>query len=245
MTTFSRSCGEGDLEPGARERFADHTHHQPTDPDAGDATERAREQGVERSLEGEHAHQVPPAHPYGARYTKLVLALSGEHHEDQEDQEHARGDRELPEEQEDAREGLPALVSLVYGIFLDRLGFEVVFFEKRCQFVDGSVRACCALDGRTFVGDEDGVDAVLLPHPLLQPLQSHDHRGRGGRISPTFIYARHRQLRRLRNGHGARARAAAFGGAFGAAVASGFRAKVASISSPSPTARPCAASALR
>src|SRR5919107_523337 len=123
--------GEGDRKPRARECFADHTHHQPSDTDAGDAPEGAREQGVESPLEGEHAHQVTPAHPDGAGYPELVLALRSEHHEDQEDQEHAGGHGELPEEQEDIRERLPAIIGLLYSVLLDGLGFEILILEER------------------------------------------------------------------------------------------------------------------
>jgi hypothetical protein len=35
----------------------------------------------------------------------------------------------LPEEQEDAREGLPTLVGLIYGLLLDGLGLKVVLLE--------------------------------------------------------------------------------------------------------------------
>src|SRR5215208_351487 len=185
------ACGEGDLEARACERFADYAHHQPPYPHAGDAPEGAREQGVECPLEGEHPHQVPSAHPDGARYTELVFALRGEHDEDQEDQEHASPDRELPEEQEDAREGLPTLVGLIYGLLLDGLGLQVVLLEEHSEGVPGGAGACGTLDGRALVGDEDGVDLALLPYPLLQPLQWHDHRGRRGRIRPALVDASH------------------------------------------------------
>jgi hypothetical protein len=58
-----------------------------------------------------------------------VLALRGEHDEDQEDQEHARRDGELPEGQEDARERLPTLVGLIYGLLLEGLGLKIVLLE--------------------------------------------------------------------------------------------------------------------
>jgi hypothetical protein len=56
------------------------------------------------------------------------------------------------------------------------------------------------------VGDKYGVDPALLPHPLLQPLQRHDHRGRRGRVRPTLVDAGHGQLRRPRSGQSARGR---------------------------------------
>jgi hypothetical protein len=179
-----RARGEGDLEPGTGEGLADHAHHQPSNPDAGDAAQGAGEQGVQRTLEDEHAHQVSPAHPDGACYAQLVLALGGEHHEDQEDQKHARRNRELPEEQEDAREGFPTRVGLVYGVLLDGLGLKVALFQKRFERVYGGVRARGTLDSGTLVGDEDGVDPALLPYSLLQPLQRHDHRSRGAGLAP-------------------------------------------------------------
>jgi hypothetical protein len=137
---------------------------------------------------------VAPAHPDGSRYTEFVLALRGEHHEDQEDQEHARRNGELPEEQEDVCEGLATLVSLIYSLPLDGLGFEIVLFQERFEVVNGCIRAGGAFDGRSLVGDENGVDPALFPHPLLQPLQRHDHRCRRGRIRPTLVDASHGQL---------------------------------------------------
>ena len=193
---------EADVEALAGEGLAEHAHHQPADPDAEHAAYGARDHGVHRPLEGEHAHQVPPPHPDGPRDAELVLAFGGEHDEDQEDQEHPGGHRELPEEQEDAREGLPALVGLIYGFSLDGLGGEVVLPQDRTESLYRAARAGAALDGRALVGYEDGVDPTLLSHQLLQPLKRHDHGRGGGRVRPTLVDAGHRQLRRLRRGGG-------------------------------------------
>ena len=98
----------------AGEALAQEADHHPADPDAGDAAHGARHERVERALEGEGADEVGALHPDGARYAELVLALGGEHHEDQEDEEHPGRHRELPEEDEEGREDLSLAVGPVY-----------------------------------------------------------------------------------------------------------------------------------
>src|SRR3712207_5849509 len=79
--------GEGDPEVFAPsgQAPADEPDHKPADTDAQGAADGAREEGVQGALEGEGADEAGALHSDSARYAELLLAFSGEHHEDQEE----------------------------------------------------------------------------------------------------------------------------------------------------------------
>jgi hypothetical protein len=125
-----------------------------------------------------------------------MLTFGGEHHEDQEDQEHPRCYGELSEEDEEGGEDLSPLIGSFYGVLLDWIGFEVVGREDGLDLVYGLVRVPAALDCRTPVGDEDLVDSTFLADVLLQVPKRHHHRDIRGGVGSALVDPGYLQLGR-------------------------------------------------
>ena len=94
ITTFTgfatKAISRANSSPNWAKAWPRTLDHHPADPDAEQAAQGARHEGVERTLKGEHADQVPALHPDAAGDAELPLAFGGEHHEDQENKQVSR-----------------------------------------------------------------------------------------------------------------------------------------------------------
>ena len=82
---------------------------------------------------------MTPLGTHGTGHAEFVFPLGGQHHEDQEDQQDARGDGELREEQEDAAECRADVVGGLERLLLDRRHLQAGALEKGLERGDYGV----------------------------------------------------------------------------------------------------------
>jgi hypothetical protein len=106
------------------ERIRNALYHEVRHTDAEDGADGGGDEVVGGALVDEGLYEMAALRSNGAGHTHLRATLSGEHHEDQEDQQNASGHGEAAEGREQLDEGVAGGVGGFETVVLGRLGVE-------------------------------------------------------------------------------------------------------------------------
>jgi hypothetical protein len=102
--------GKGQLKIHLAKSNGDDTNHSPPRCHSQQATYDGSNESIYDPLEDEHAYYVAPLCAHGTGDAQLRFPFRRQHDKDEEDEQNARCDGELPKDEEDGREGATRLV---------------------------------------------------------------------------------------------------------------------------------------